>query len=134
MTDPTTTYSNHAILITPMDHMAGEIIPFDNTVSPNHLAWLYFNLGCHMVQVVTPQPGSIFADLAIDGWCDEEGLYVPEPKLNGTVMITFGYPQIVGNVLLTGNDDQGNTLPLDPDVITEISKFLTLTPSVATVG
>lgn len=134
MTETTTTYSKHAILITPDDHFAGTIIPFDNTVSPNHLAWLYFTLGCHTVDVVTPQPGSMFAGLAIDGWCDDEGLFVAYPQLNDTAMLAFGYPQLVGSVLLTGNDDQGNTLPLDPDVITEISKFLTLTPSVTTVG
>lgn len=127
--------TGHAILIRPIHHFECELIPFEPDATGSTLNWLYFHLQCHTVTCLTPLGGSILGAIPnLDAWGDDEGLFVAEPKLNGSAMIALGYPQLVGNIVLTSHDDDGNTLPLTVDQIDSITKFLRPIPGGTTVG
>lgn len=84
------------------------------------LSWLYQNIGCDTVDVV-----GMPKDL--DFWIDDNGLYAgsPEPNIVASLFaLNFGVnlaSPIMGTVMLTKHDGQGNTVGLD---LAEAAAFL----------
>lgn len=85
------------------------------------LQWLYEQIGCRTVEVVTLTP-------ALDMWLDEEGLMTADARVNWQATAVAGgfgalAQPLYGNaVLLGGCDEEGNTLPLPEDKVNEIMK------------
>lgn len=73
----------------------------------------YKYIGCSCIDIVTRKAGDTYFDII----CDDEGLLKDNPRISAVDM--QGNPMLVGNLIFTHTDDEGETVEVtDEDVAT----------------
>lgn len=74
---------------------------------------IYGLLHCDCINIVSRSIGHGRSSKRFDIICDDEGMFKISPKISA--IDNFGRPMLVGNLLVTNHDAEGNTVSLTDD-------------------
>lgn len=101
-----------------IDVMAGRAIPFC-LMNSDELQAYYDILNCTTFDIATRRIGSGVYDI----YCDDEGLLQCHPIVSA--VSEDGNPMLVGNLFVVKTNDEGETISLSTDELSEVLEHIT---------